>query len=112
MAVLARKFHPPARAAASSRGRASPNGWGESKRLVLVSAPAGWRGWPPRSSYRLMERLGMRREQHAVEDALHRSGAWLDSYGYALLDTEWAVRRQSMVTASPSSRTVSKPSRS
>ncbi|MDF2092221.1 GNAT family protein [Knoellia sp. 3-2P3] len=64
------------------------------------------------SSWRLMERLGMRREQHAVEDALHRSGAWLDSYGYALLANEWAVRRQSMVTASPSSRTVSKPSRS
>ena len=63
-------------------------------------------------SWRLMERLGMRREQHAVGDALHRSGAWSDSYGYALLATEWEVRRQSMVTASPSSRTVSKPSRS
>ena len=62
-------------------------------------------------SWRLMERIGMRREQHAVKDALHRSGAWLDSYGYALLATEWATRRRSMVTASRSSRTVSKPSR-
>ena len=34
-------------------------------------------------SWRLMERLGMRREEHAVADALHRSGAWLDTYGYA-----------------------------
>ena len=40
-------------------------------------------------SWRLMERLGMRRERHAVADALHRSGEWLDSYGYALLETEW-----------------------
>ena len=43
------------------------------------------------ASWRLMERLGMRREQHAVQDALHRSGAWLDTYGYALLATEWAT---------------------
>ena len=34
-------------------------------------------------SWRLMARLGMRREQHAEKDALHRSGAWLDSYSYA-----------------------------
>ena len=27
----------------------------------------------------------MRRELHAVADALHRSGEWLDTYGYALL---------------------------
>jgi RimJ/RimL family protein N-acetyltransferase len=40
-------------------------------------------------SYRLMERLGMRREQHAVKDALHPSGEWMDGYGYALLADEW-----------------------
>jgi RimJ/RimL family protein N-acetyltransferase len=38
-----------------------------------------------------MERLGMRRELHAVADALHRSGEWLDTYGYALLAEEWQV---------------------
>ena len=37
------------------------------------------------ASWRLMERVGMRRELHAVRDALHRSGEWLDTYGYALL---------------------------
>ena len=41
------------------------------------------------ASWRLMERVGMRRELHAVADALHRSGKWLDSFGYALLAEEW-----------------------
>jgi len=40
-------------------------------------------------SWRLMERLGMRREAHTVSDSLHRSGSWLDGYGYALLAAEW-----------------------
>lgn len=40
-------------------------------------------------SWRLMERLGMRREQHLVKESLHRSGEWLDAYGYALLAEEW-----------------------
>ena len=44
-------------------------------------------------SYRLMERVGMRREQHAVKDALHPSGEWMDGYGYALLAEEWAARQ-------------------
>ena len=45
------------------------------------------------SSWTLMERLGMRREQHAVADALHRSGQWMDSFGYALLADEWRAHR-------------------
>lgn len=44
-------------------------------------------------SYRLMERLGMRRETHAVRDALHPSGEWLDGYEYALLADEWRALR-------------------
>ena len=44
------------------------------------------------ASWRLMERLGMRRELHAVADALHRSGEWLDTYGYALLHSERRLR--------------------
>lgn len=43
------------------------------------------------ASVRLIERLGMRPEQHAVEESLHRSGRWLDTLQYALLDREWAV---------------------
>jgi RimJ/RimL family protein N-acetyltransferase len=42
------------------------------------------------TSWRLMERLGMRREAHAVAESLHRSGRWLDSLGYALLAEEWS----------------------
>jgi RimJ/RimL family protein N-acetyltransferase len=41
------------------------------------------------ASWRLMERLGMRRETHAVRDSLHRSGGWLDGFGYALLADEY-----------------------
>ncbi|RIQ17878.1 N-acetyltransferase [Jiangella rhizosphaerae] len=40
-------------------------------------------------SWRLMERVGMRRESHNVADSLHRSGRWLDGLGYALLAEEW-----------------------
>ncbi|TXL61385.1 GNAT family N-acetyltransferase [Aeromicrobium terrae] len=41
------------------------------------------------ASCRLMERLGMRREHHAVAESLHRSGAWLDTVDYALLSHEF-----------------------
>jgi len=41
------------------------------------------------ASYRLMERVGMRREGRTVQDALHPSGAWMDGYSYALLAHEW-----------------------
>lgn len=41
------------------------------------------------ASWRLMERIGMRRETHNVRESLHRSGRWLDGYSYALLDDEW-----------------------
>jgi RimJ/RimL family protein N-acetyltransferase len=41
------------------------------------------------TSWRLMERVGMRRELHAVRESLHRSGEWLDVFGYALLFEEW-----------------------
>ncbi|MGA9748624.1 MAG: GNAT family protein [Nocardioides sp.] len=46
------------------------------------------------ASWRLMERLGMRREAHTRRDALHRSGQWLDSYSYALLADEWPPTSQ------------------
>jgi RimJ/RimL family protein N-acetyltransferase len=41
------------------------------------------------ASWQLMERVGMRREQHTVRDALHRCGEWMDGYGYGLLADEW-----------------------
>jgi RimJ/RimL family protein N-acetyltransferase len=41
------------------------------------------------ASWPIMERVGMRREAHAVRESLHRSGAWLDTVTYALLADEW-----------------------
>jgi len=41
------------------------------------------------ASWRLMERLGMRREVHTVRESLHRSGEWLDGMSYAMLADEW-----------------------
>jgi RimJ/RimL family protein N-acetyltransferase len=44
------------------------------------------------ASWRLMERLGMRREAHTLQDSLHRSGEWLDGMSYALLADEWRAQ--------------------
>lgn len=44
------------------------------------------------SSWRLMERVGMRREVHTRRESLHRSGEWLDGLGYAMLADEWRDR--------------------
>lgn len=46
------------------------------------------------ASWRLMERVGMRRESHTVRDSLHRSGTWLDGYSYAVLAEEWPGHRR------------------
>lgn len=45
------------------------------------------------ASWRLMERLGMRREGHGVSETLHRSRGWLDGYHYAVLADEWRRSR-------------------
>jgi RimJ/RimL family protein N-acetyltransferase len=44
-------------------------------------------------SWRLMERIGMRREAHHVLDSLHRDLGWQDEYVYALLADEWRTSR-------------------
>lgn len=40
-------------------------------------------------SWRLMERIGMRREEFSRKTALHRSGEWVDGMNYGLLAEEW-----------------------
>lgn len=45
------------------------------------------------SSWRLMERLGMRRESHTRQDSLHRDLGWQDGFTYALLADEWIQPR-------------------
>lgn len=42
-------------------------------------------------SWRLMERLGMRRELHSIKESLHRTKGWLDGLSYALLAEEWTA---------------------
>lgn len=43
------------------------------------------------ASWRLMEKLGMRREAHFVENEFLK-GEWTDELVYAMLDREWAAR--------------------
>lgn len=45
---------------------------------------------PP--SFKLMERLGMRREAHFLENMWFK-GQWSDSYVYAILQSEWREQR-------------------
>lgn len=40
-------------------------------------------------SWKLMERLGMRREAYTKADGLHRNGEWMDGMSYAILAQEW-----------------------
>ena len=46
------------------------------------------------ASWRIMEKLGMRREEHSRAESLHRSGRWLDGMGYGLLADEWRDARR------------------
>jgi RimJ/RimL family protein N-acetyltransferase len=42
------------------------------------------------ASWKVMEKVGMRREAHYRADSLHRDGHWHDSYSYAILASEWS----------------------
>lgn len=45
------------------------------------------------ASWRLMERIGMRREEHSRATALHRDGTWHDGLSYGMLRAEWSDLR-------------------
>lgn len=55
-------------------------------RVYALTSPSNPRSW------RLMERLGMRREAHFVRNRFH-DGDWTDEYVYAILEDEWTERR-------------------
>jgi RimJ/RimL family protein N-acetyltransferase len=40
-------------------------------------------------SWRVMEKVGMRREQHGVQDSWHEELGWVDGYTYGILAEEW-----------------------
>ncbi|WP_350349465.1 GNAT family N-acetyltransferase [Agromyces sp. G08B096] len=46
------------------------------------------------ASWRVMEKLGMRREQHGVQDSWHAELGWVDGYTYAMLAEEWQRSRR------------------
>jgi RimJ/RimL family protein N-acetyltransferase len=41
------------------------------------------------ASWRVMEKVGMRREQHGVKDSWHTELGWVDGYTYGILREEW-----------------------
>ncbi len=41
------------------------------------------------ASWRVLEKIGMRREQHGVKDSFHTELGWIDGYTYAVLAEEW-----------------------
>ena len=42
-----------------------------------------------RASVRILEKVGMRREQHGIGDSWHAELGWVDGYTYGLLAEEW-----------------------
>ena len=49
------------------------------------------------ASVRVLEKSGMRREQHGVEDSWHAELGWVDGYEYAILDREWRAAQDGSV---------------
>jgi RimJ/RimL family protein N-acetyltransferase len=49
-------------------------------------------------AWRLMERVGMRREAHFVHDGFVR-GRWVDVYAYGMLEDEWRARHPDLLAA-------------
>lgn len=45
------------------------------------------------ASWRIMDKLGMRREQHGIQDSWHAELGWIDGFTYAMLADEWTTRR-------------------
>lgn len=58
--------------------------------LGLRRVTAGCNADNPASA-RVLEKAGMRREQHGIEDSWHAELGWVDGYQYAMLAREWGV---------------------
>lgn len=57
-------------------------------RLGLRRVTAGCNADNPASA-RVLDKAGMRREQHGIEDSWHAELGWVDGYQYAILAREW-----------------------
>jgi RimJ/RimL family protein N-acetyltransferase len=62
--------------------------------LGLRRVTAGCNADNPASA-RVLEKAGMRREQHGIEDSWHAELGWVDGYQYAMLAREWRARQSS-----------------
>jgi len=59
------------------------------------------------ASVRVLEKAGMRREQHGVEDSWHADLGWVDGYKYAMLAREWKGLPNSRYHPRPGDRDLS-----
>jgi RimJ/RimL family protein N-acetyltransferase len=46
------------------------------------------------ASVRVLEKVGMRREQHGIEDSWHAELGWVDGYEYGILAREWQAQQE------------------
>jgi RimJ/RimL family protein N-acetyltransferase len=78
----------------ATRGLAAALGFGFVQlglhRITAAAFTENERAW------RLMERVGMRREAHFVQDGFVR-GRWVDVFGYAMLADEWTAGHAELV---------------
>ena len=44
------------------------------------------------ASTRVLDKAGMRREQHGIEDSWHAELGWVDGYEYGILASEWRAQ--------------------
>jgi RimJ/RimL family protein N-acetyltransferase len=50
------------------------------------------------ASWTVMEKLGMRREQHGVRDSWHAELGWIDGFTYGILAEEWLGRAKPLAS--------------
>jgi RimJ/RimL family protein N-acetyltransferase len=78
----------------ATRGLAAALGFGFEQlglhRITAAAFTENERAW------RLMERVGMRREAHFIHDGFVR-GRWVDVFGYAMLTEEWGARHPDLI---------------
>lgn len=53
------------------------------------------------ASVRVLEKIGLRREQHGIQDSWHAELGWIDGYTYAMLGSEWPAARRGAATVTP-----------
>ncbi|MEO5610693.1 MAG: GNAT family protein [Ornithinibacter sp.] len=51
------------------------------------------------ASARVLEKAGLRREQHGIQDSWHADLGWVDGYQYAILASEWRAPGPSSAVA-------------